>query len=72
MAAISKPRLKVTIVFGIVTITDTTSGRTLRYTIPGNLRARLDAWNKVPAGARLAALSTVPANELYERVEVKR
>jgi len=59
-------------VFGIVTITERTSGRAVRYTVPAAARELLDAWNKLPAGDRLAALRTVPGAELYARVDIRR
>jgi formylmethanofuran dehydrogenase subunit E len=56
--------------FGVVTVTDPTSRRTLRYTIPDEAREMLDNWNKLPAHERLPALRTVPADELFQRVEI--
>jgi hypothetical protein len=58
--------------FGVVTVTARDSGRALRYTIPGEVRKLLDGWNKLPPGERLSALRTVPAAQLFERVEVAR
>lgn len=56
--------------FAVVQVRHLKTGRTLRYVIPDALRTQLDAWNQLPPAARLGAVATAPAGQVFTRTEI--